>query len=316
VTGPRRRNGRIPWAALLVLLLAACVQGGGPPGPATAPIGRPAPPSAITVASFNFPESEVLASIYGRALRRAGYPVQLLEGVGPRELVEPALARGLVEMVPEYAGSALQFLTLGKEQPSSAPSTTHGALARVLVHRGLLALAAAPGQDANVVAVTHRTAARYGLRTISDLAAVAPRMSFAGPPECPQREFCLRGMARTYGLRFKRFVPLDAGGPLTLQALRAGDVDVALLFSTDPAIDAYHLVTLSDDKRLQPAENVTPVVAQNVIKRYGRKMVQVVDQVSAHLTTRTLRSLNADAAARGASPELIASRWLSEQGLG
>jgi osmoprotectant transport system substrate-binding protein len=268
------------------------------------------------VASFNFPESEVLASVYGGALRAAGYPIQLLQGVGPRELVEPALARGLVEMVPEYAGSALQFLTLGKERPSSDLSTTHLALAQVLDHHGLLALTPAPGQDANVIVVTRRTASRYGLRTLSDLAPVAPRLSFAGPPECPHRELCLRGLERKYGVRFERFVPLDAGGPLTLQALRAGDVDVALLFSTDPAIDADHLVVLSDDRRLQPAENVTPVVARDVVAKYGRGLVRVVDGVSARLTTRTLRSLNAAAALRGANPQRIASRWLTEQGLG
>jgi len=311
---------RLAWstrsAALLGLLLAACLPGGGPPGPATSPIGQSAPPSAITVASFDFPESEVLAAIYGRVLREAGYPVQLLQGVGPRELVEPALERGLVDFVPEYAGSALQFLTLGRERPSPHPATTHVALARTLIHRRLVALAAAPGQDSNVVVVSRRSAEHYGLRTISDLAAASPNLTLAGPPECPQRAFCLRGLEQTYGLRFKRFVPLDAGGPLTLQALRTGEVDVALLFSTDPGIDAYHLVALSDDRHLQPAENVTPVLTQGVVARFGPKLIHLVDDVSARLTTRTLRSLNAEAAARGASPERIASRWLSEQGLG
>jgi osmoprotectant transport system substrate-binding protein len=315
MTGPDRLGWAIPRAALLGLMLAACVQVGTPPRPATTPIGPPAPASAITVASFNFPESEVLASIYGRALRRAGYPVQLLQGVGPRELVEPALARGLVDLVPEYAGSALQFLTLGNERPSPDPARTHVALATTLVRRGLLALAAAPGQDANVIVVTHRTASRYGLRRVSDLATVAPHLVFAGPPECPQREFCLQGLKRMYGLRFERFVPLDAGGPLTLQALREGQVDVAVLFSTDPAIDADHLVVLSDDRRLQPAENVTPVVRRDLIAKYGGSLVRVIDGVSTRLSTRALRSLNAEAEVRGASPDRIASRWLSAQGL-
>src|SRR5437764_781533 len=147
-------NHEISWAQILAVFAFARLLSAAPITPGGVGLVE------LALIAGLYAAGEVLASIYGRALRRAGYPVQLLEGVGPRELVEPALARGLVEMVPEYAGSALQFLTLGKEQPSSAPSTTHGALARVLVHRGLLALAAAPGQHANVVAVTDRTAAR------------------------------------------------------------------------------------------------------------------------------------------------------------
>ena len=110
--------------------------------------------------------------------------------------------------------------------------------------------------------VTAATAARYGLRSIADLARVAPRLVFGGPPECPERAYCLPGLRRAYGLRFKAFIPLDAGGPLTLQALEAGNVGVALLFTTDPAIPARHLVILADDRGLQPAENITPLVRQ------------------------------------------------------
>jgi len=316
VIGRRSHVGIKLWAALVGLALAGCVPGGGPPGPAQSPIGRVAPPSAVTVGSFNFPESEIVAEIYGQTLRHAGFPVQLLRDVGPRELVEPALSRGLLDFVPEYSGSAVQFLTLGRERLTSRMAKAHRALARILEPRGLLALRAAPGQDANAIVVTRATAERYALRSVSDLMAVASKLTFGGPPECPTREFCLRGLRETYGLRFKEFVPLDTGGPLTLQALRAGQIDVALLFSTDPAIDAYHLLALSDDRHLQPAENVTPVVTRRVVSTYGTRLVRLVDAVSARLTTKTLRSLNAEAALRGARPERVAARWLAEQGIG
>jgi osmoprotectant transport system substrate-binding protein len=313
---------RRSWArrslALLgpALLLAACVSGGSSPGSHATGPGGVGPSSAIRIASFNFPESEVLAEIYGQALREAGYSVKVFPGLGPRELIEPALARGLVDFVPEYAGSALQFLTLGRERPTSSVSGTHRALARALRSRGLEALDAAPAQDANAIVVTRATAKRYGLRSISDLGGIAQRMTFGGPPECPQREFCLRGLEHAYGLVFDEpFYGFDAGGPLTLQALRSGDVDVALLFSTDPSIEKYNLVVLSDDRGLQPAENVTPVIRSETASRYGHGLMRAVNEVSAGLTTEELRALNVRATAANASPPVIAAQWLADRGI-
>ena len=90
-------------------------------------------------------------------------------------------------------------------------------------------------------------------------------------------------------------MPLDAGGPLTRQALATGIVDVALLFSTDPAIGDDDLVELVDDRALQPAENVTPIVRRAVVDRFGPRLVDTLDAVSARLDTETLRDLNARA---------------------
>ena len=125
---------------------------------------------------------------------------------------------------------------------------------------------------------------------------------FGGPPECPGRAYCLPGLKRTYGLRFRAFIPLDAGGPLTLQALEAGDIDAALLFTTDPSITAQHLIVLADDRGLQPAENVTPLVRRDVIVRYGPTVVAVLDTVSARLDTGTLRALDARVELAGQDP--------------
>ena len=141
----------------------------------------------------------------------------------------------------------------------------------------------AAAQNTNAIVVRAATAARYGLRSIADLARVAPRLAFGGPPECPGRAYCLPGLKQAYGLRFKSFIPLDAGGPLTLQALTEGNVDVALLFSTDPSISARHLVVLADDRGLQPAENITPLVSRDVVARYGAGLVAALNAVSARL---------------------------------
>jgi osmoprotectant transport system substrate-binding protein len=269
----------------------------------------------IAVASFDFPESVLLAETYGGALAAKGFPVRIMPDLGSRELVDPALMSGLVQLVPEYAGSALEFVSLGRLSATSNAEAANRALARSVAGTGLVVGRPAAAQDANAIVVTAATAARYGLRSIADLARVAPRLVFGGPPECPGRAYCLPGLKRTYGLRFRAFIPLDAGGPLTLQALEAGDADVALLFSTDPGISTRHLVVLADDRGLQPAENVTPLVRRDVVARYGGGLVAALNTVSARLDTRRLRALDALVELGGQDPRLVAEGWLRMQGL-
>ena len=227
---------------------------------------------------------------------------------------------GLLQLVPEYAGSALQFTSLGRLSATSDAAAANRALARSVAGRGLVAARPAPAQDANAIVVTAATAARYGLRSIADLARAAPRLVFGGPPECPERAYCLPGLQRAYGLRFKAFIPLDAGGPLTLQALEAGNIGVALLFTTDPAIPARHLVILADDRGLQPAENITPLVRRDVIVRYGPNLVALLNRISALLDTGTLRALDAQVELDGHGPRLggqaLAARARADPGRG
>lgn len=130
-----------------------------------------------------------------------------------------------------------------------------------------------------------------------------------------QRTYCLQGLRRAYGLHFKAFIALDAGGPLTLQALRAGDIGVALLFTTDPNISARHLVVLADDRALQPAENITPVVGREVVARYGTRMLTLINAMSARLTTGSVRSFDAQVVLDGRRPHSVAGAWLRAQGL-
>jgi osmoprotectant transport system substrate-binding protein len=304
-----RKLGVISLALLAgALSLPACASSESPAPAPTALHDR-----AITVASFDFPESELLGDLYGLALEQAGYDVRFARRLGPRELVDPALARGLVELVPEYAGTALQFLSLGEAEPSADVLATHAALQRTLRRSGLRALDPAPAQDSNAIVVTPRTAHAFGLRTISDLAEVDPPLTFGGPPECPTRPFCLRGLRHRYGLRVKTFLPLDAGGPLTRQALEQSQVDVALMFSTEPALVNAGLVALADDRALQPAESVTPIVHESVVRRFGDRAVDAVNRVSAALTTADLRALNAQVAA-GFPPAEVAAGWLRKVG--
>jgi osmoprotectant transport system substrate-binding protein len=297
----------------LAVMLSACTSSSGHVSSAAGLAGRPG--TVITVGSFDFPESVLLAEIYGQALAADNFPVRILPNLGPRELVDPALMDGLVQLVPEYAGSALEFFSLGRLAATSDAEAANRALAGSVAGRGLVPARPAPAQDANAIVVTAATAARYGLRSIADLARLAPGLMFGGPPECPGRAYCLPGLKQVYGLRFKAFISLDAGGPLTLQALEEGDIGAALLFTTDPDIPARHLVVLADDRRLQPAENITPVVRRDVIARYGPNLLAALNTVSALLDTGTLRGLDARVELAGQDPRLVAGRWLRARGL-
>jgi osmoprotectant transport system substrate-binding protein len=309
------RRNMVP-AACLALAASCCActsaSGSGPAGRA-GEAGRHG--AVITVGSFDFPESVLLADLYAGALAAKGFPARVLPDLGPRELVDPALMSGLVQVVPEYSGSALEFVSVGRLSATSDAAATSTALAEQAAGRGLVAGRPSAAQDGNVIVVTAATAARYRLRSIENLAKVAPRLAFGGPPECPERAYCLRGLRQAYGLRFRAFVPLDAGGPLTLQALEAGDIGVALLFSTDPAITADHLVVLADDRGLQPAESVVPLVRRDVVARYGPRLLAVLNTVSARLTTGSLRALDVRVQLPGEDPRLVAGSWLRTQGL-
>jgi osmoprotectant transport system substrate-binding protein len=298
---------------LLVTFLSACtvkLEGTGPAEPAVV-----TGDDKVTVASFGFPESVLLAEIYAQALESNGFTVDRALNLGPRELVEPALQRGLIEFVPEYLGTALEFLRPGSHATSRDLEATRRMFIEALRTRGVDVLASAPAEDANALAVTAQTEARFGLKAISDLVSVAPQLVLGGPPECPSRPLCLPGLESTYRLKFKGFKPLDASGPVTSAALAAGQVDVAVLFTTDGNIPARGFIVLEDDQRLQPSENVTPVVRQEIVARYGRRFTDVIDAVSPELTTPVLQALNRLVSVGSKPAAQVAGAWLRTKGL-
>jgi osmoprotectant transport system substrate-binding protein len=299
------RRPLLPTFGLLLLFTACTASTVAPPPRST---------SVIRVAAFGFTESEILAELYSQALEAKGYPTGPVVQGGPRELVQPALAEGLIDLVPEYAGSALSFLTLGAVGGSANVTDTHDALALVVAPLNIVALKPALAQDSNAIVVTQTTADRFGLRDISDLTSVGARLVFGGPPECAQRRLCLAGLESVYGIEFREFIPLDTGGPLTLQALRSGSIDVALLFTTDPAIVSEGLVVLTDDRGLQPSEHVTPLVRRQVLSTYGDGVIRTLDAVSSLLTTSNLRAMIGQVAG-GRPVHEVAASWLHDRGL-
>jgi osmoprotectant transport system substrate-binding protein len=304
------RTGRLAPAVALALVVAAC-SGASPSGPPASSGGR----APIRIASFNFPESVLLAQLYGQALTDRGFPVALTLGLGSREIVEPALQQGFVDLVPEYGGSALDFVTLGNDHATADPAATHDRLVQVLGSRGVAVLDPAPAQDQNAIAVTASTARAHHLLTVDDLAPLAPGLVFGGPPECAERPLCLPGLEHTYGLRFGQFMALDASGPYAVNALKDGTVDVALLFTTDGAIAPNGFVVLRDSRHLQPAENVTPVLRRSVVQAYGDRVVATLNAVSAQLTTADLATMNEQVSLDRRQPADVARDWLREHGL-
>lgn len=266
----------------------------------------PMPESDIVVASFDFPESQLVAEIYAQALEGEGLVVDRQFGLGPRELVVPALRQGFVDVVPEYAGSALAAIAPGS---STDPGDVHdvvGQLAAAVRPWGLEVLTPSPASNRNELAVTAETAASADLASISDLGPVASSMTIGGPPECPVRRHCLVGLTDVYGLQFGSFVPFaDAG--LVRRALLDGVIDVGVVFSTDAALAGRTLMVLADDGGLQPADHVVPVVRREVL---DDGVVAVLDDVSARLTTTNLRFLNWRVANAGSGIPAEARGWL------
>jgi osmoprotectant transport system substrate-binding protein len=305
----RRGLARLLCPLLVVLVLAGCL----PTGPEREPVAD-VDPQAVTVASFNFSESTLLAELYAQALEDVGLPVVREFDVGPRELMQPALEQGLVDLVPEYLGSALAYFDPGAAVASLDAPAVHKRLVDTLGRSGVEVLAPAPAQNQNGFAVTAATAERYGLRTISDLAPVAGELAFGGPPECRERRLCLVGLETTYGLQFAEFVVLDSGERRT-RALTEGQVDVALVFTTDGHLATGQFALLADDRGLQPAENVVPVVRRQMVERYGDRLVDRLDEVSAALTTDDLAQLNRRVDIDGEEPAVVVAAWLREQNL-
>lgn len=194
----------------------------------------------IVVGAANFPESETLGELYRIALEAAGFQAEV-QTIGNRELYEPALERGEVQVVPEYVGTLTTFLNAqvnggDAESPASSDvAATMTALRELGEQVGLVFGEPSEAADQNAFAVTQAFAEEHDVSTLTELGEVCSGEAtvLGGPPECPQRPFCQPGLEDTYGLRVGQFSSLDAGGPLTKEALRTGEISVGLVFSSD-----------------------------------------------------------------------------------
>jgi osmoprotectant transport system substrate-binding protein len=203
------------------------------------------PGGKITVGAANFSENATLGELYSLALTAAGYTVKVQQ-IGNRELYEPALEKGDISVVPEYAATLATFLSgkvdgkNAKDPSSSDLNTTMTNLKALGDKSGLVFGTPSSAQDQNAFAVTTAFADKYGVKTLSDLAAKCSGAAtvLGGPAECPQRPKCQAGLVTVYNLQVGKFSSLDAGGPLTKTGLKQGTISVGLVFSSDGALAA------------------------------------------------------------------------------
>jgi len=280
------------------------------PGNSTVATGGLSADGKVRFGGFNFTESTILANIYAQAAIAAGVPAEVVPDIGPREVVDRSLFKGEIGAVPEYSGSAV--VALNGDATSDAKAT-HDELTKLMKDQKVGVLDFAPAVNRDAIAVTLDTATRFDMHTMSDLAAHAGDMRFAGPPECPHRPLCIPGYEKTYGIVFKAFVPEESGLP-TASGLARNEVDAANVFTTDATISVFTLVVLDDDKGLFPAENITPVVRQDVLDKYPQ-LADALNKVSAALTTRDLLALNYTVAIAGERPADAALTWLQDKKL-
>ena len=310
-SAPLRLPRAVLVAALLLVgvLLAGC--GGGSDPLATQP-AAPSPQGTVRIGSANFTENRLLAEIYATALEIKGVTVERHFGIGSRETYFPALQRGEIDLVPDYTGNLLQFLD--PQATATASDQIYQQLtAKLPPQLALLPQSAAEDKDA--VVVTRPFATQHHLRSIADLAPLCPTIAFGGPPEFQQRAYGVPGLQRNYNCTFREFRALDAGGPLTVAALRDGTVQAADLFTTDASIPENDFVVLADPRSNFAAQNVVPVI--NRAKTSDPRVTDTLNKISARLDTATLTDLNRRLAGPDRpDPAQVARDWLASAGVG
>ncbi len=295
--------------AAVAALLTGCSSGDTSDNPLD---GDKAEAGTVVVGSNNFAESTLLADIYGEALRAKGLKVSYKHNIGSRETTYGLMKNGSVTVLPEYNGSLLAYLDEKAEQ-TSADAVNEAVKAKL--DKQLTLLESSPAEDKDSVALNAATAKKYGLTaesTLADLKEAAPELVIGGSPEFQTRQQGLKGLEAVYGLTFKSFKALDAGGPLTQAALAQNEVQAADVFTTDPTIVKEKFVVLKDPENLFGYANVTPLVRKDGLPQEG---VEALNAVSAKLDTKTLLDLDAQVQLEKKDPLDVAKAWLKSAGL-
>ncbi|MFD8148050.1 ABC transporter substrate-binding protein [Streptomyces sp. NPDC059708] len=275
----------------------------------------------LVVGAAGFTESNVLAELYSRLLADAGYDTSITT-VNNRELYEPSLEKGEIDVVPEYAATLAEFLNAKvngpdapKEKPvaSSDAAATVAALEKLAAPLGLKALPAGAAVDQNAFAVSREFAQKNNLKTLSDLGKSGQKVKIAAGDECSVRPFCAPGLEKTYGIQVSGIDPKGVGTPQAKQAVKDGVDQLVLTTTTDATLDSFGLVLLEDDKRLQNADNVLPVV--NAKDAGAPEVAAALERLTKVLTTADLAELNRKVDAERAKPADVAKAYLEAKGL-
>ncbi|WP_418958379.1 ABC transporter substrate-binding protein [Streptomyces tritici] len=321
------RTSRAAGAALAALALtgglAACggdslEQAGGTGGTGAAGGGKK---GTLVVGAAAFTESKVLAELYAQLLDDAGYDASVTT-VKNRELYEPALEKGEIDVVPEYAATLAEFLNAkvnGPKAPEEKPvasgdaAATVAALKKLAEPRGLKVGAHGEAVDQNAFAVSREFAEKNKLTSLSDLGRAKLKVKIAAGDECAVRPFCAPGLKSVYGIDVAGVDPKGVGTPQAKQAVKDGVDQLVLTTTTDATIDSFGLVLLADDKKLQNADNVLPVL--NAKDAGAPEIAAALDKITKVLTTADLAELNRKVDAERAKPEDVAKAYLESKGL-
>jgi len=268
----------------------------------------------ITVGSKNFTEEFILGEIYAQGLEAAGYDVKKQLNLGSETIALRALKDGDISGYPEYTSTALGsfFQVPADEIPSDAQEAYDKAKAD-LAKEGLVAYPPTPFADANAVGTLTSTADKLGLQTISDLKGQSQDLTLAGSPQCEERIDCLAGLDQNYGLKFKKFIPVDIG--LRYTVLDKGDADLSILFTSDAQLansDKYTI--LDDDKGLIPAGNVIFIASKKVADQAGPDFGATIEKVQSNLTLPVIQELNSRVDIDKEEPAAVAHDYLKSSG--
>ncbi|MFE4660002.1 ABC transporter substrate-binding protein [Streptomyces hydrogenans] len=316
-----RATGALLGAAALAVSLTACGGDSLEQGKEKSSSGSGGEKGSLVVGAAAFTESKVLAELYAQLLRDAGYSASVTT-VKNRELYEPALEKGEIDVVPEYAATLAEFLNAkvnGPKAPEEKPvasgdvKATVDALRGLAEPRGLKVLEAGGAVDQNAFAVSKEFAEKNKLKTLSDLGAAKLKVKIAAGDECAVRPFCAPGLKKTYGIDVAGVDPKGVGTPQAKQAVKDGVDQLVLTTTTDATVDSFGLVFLEDDKYLQNADNVLPVV--NAKEAGAPEVTAALDKITKVLTTADLAELNRKVDAERAKPEDVAAAYLKEKGL-
>jgi len=292
-----------PVAALAALAILAAACG------STGTSGGTTNKGTLTIAGFDFAESSILGQLYGQELAHNGYTVNYKPRLGKREVVAPAIKAGQIDMYPGYAATDLEYYNSAAGEATGDVTATVQKLNARLQPLGLEALTPSPAVDQNAFAVTKATATQYKLSKLSDLAAVGSQLVLGAGPECPTRPFCQPGLEKTYGIHFKSFKALDTDGPLTRAALANNTIQVGLVFSSDSDLNKLGLVVLQDDKHLENADNVVPIIRTKVATDQVKSFL---NKVSSNLTTDQLVTLNGQVELQHQDADAVARAYLQQ----
>ncbi|WP_240800770.1 ABC transporter substrate-binding protein [Streptomyces sp. ICN441] len=303
--------------AALLVPVAACAT-----GPSLEDRGRvTAPPGDsrhLTIGTAGFTESDLLARMYSLLLEHAGYRTKVIS-VSNREIYEPALESGQIDVVPEYAATFADWLNAKTHGHGAPPvgspdlgATLH-ALRSLAEPRGLKVLDPGRAVDQNAFAVTEEFARAHNLRTLSDLGRSGIPVRLAAGDECVRRPYCAPGLEKTYGIRISGIDPKGVGTTQAKQAVRSGRDQMVLTTTTDATLDDFGLVLLEDDKHLQNADHIVPVV--NRARAGGTRVTEALGRLNTVLTTEDLARLNEQVDSRRRLPEDVARQYLRSKGL-